>query len=721
LSEPGTIAVVARNALVGLGVGPYLLGWLAIAVGLGAVTVASVRLRAWLVPWRGAPARIVEVTVGVALVMGVAFVLGGIGWFAGWPVLVALVVASLAVAWLTGVVARPAFVMDDVPTMPSPRLEWAVAAVTVAVVLAQWISHTAGALGHGMTEGDTLWYHGVFAARFVQEHDLAILPDLGKAAQAFFPANSQVLHAVVFFPFDRDVLSILFNLVFAPIALLAAYCAGRRRGLGALCVTASAIVLGLPGIVGVHPGQATNDVLCATFLLVALALVLEGGVQPLPLGLAGVAAALSLGTKLTVSVPLTVLTICIVVVAVTRRRPALVVAWLVPLGVFGAFWFIRNWALVDNPLPFYDLHLGPLHFPDRTHLSDNASIADHLFERDTWSRVFRPGLRQAFGRAWVLICATPGVAGLLAFGRRRTTAERVVGLGAVAAGIGYVYMPFTMELGGAAFAATARYGVPSILVGVVLLPLAVMLDRAPGWFRGAFGLGFLVVLALDVVAPDVDRFAPWGMPDRPIAIGVTVVLVAVALGVWLARRHAAGGGAMDGPGVGGRGVAGRGVGRRGTGGRAMGVLVGALGVVVLVVGGFFVQRHYLEHRYVVGAGLRMDRAYQYVNAHEPETVVPFQTIQFYPFFGPSFANRVLVFAPPLSARSGEPAVRCREWQQAFRDRRVTLIAIGPDGVLAEQPVRTWLTRSRSLRVVEHDARSTTYRVTQPVRLACPPA
>jgi hypothetical protein len=32
-----------------------------------------------------------------------------------------------------------------------------------------------------MTERDTRWYHGVVAARFVQEGRLDILPDLGNA------------------------------------------------------------------------------------------------------------------------------------------------------------------------------------------------------------------------------------------------------------------------------------------------------------------------------------------------------------------------------------------------------------------------------------------------------------------------------------------------------------------------------------------------------------
>ncbi len=681
--------MLARSGLVGLGVGRYLLGCLALAVVLAALTVASGRVRSWLVPWQGAPARLVEATVGIAIVTGVAFVLGAFGWFSGWPILIALVGVSAVLARLATTVRRPAFVMDDEPTVRSGLVERAIAVIAVATVGAQWISHTAGALGHGMTEGDTLWYHGVFAARFVQEGSLAIFPDLGNAAQAFFPANSQVFHAIAFFPFDRDLLSLPFNLLLAPLALLAAYCVGRRRGLGALCVTACAVVLGLPGIVGVHPGQATNDVLCATFLLVAIALLLEGGIQPLPLGLAGVAGALSLGTKLTVSVPLTVLTVCIVVVAVTRRRPVLVAAWLVPLGVFGAFWFVRNWALVDNPLPFYDLHLGPLHFPDRAHLSDNASIADHVFERETWSRVFRPGLREAFGRGWVLVCATPGIAGLLVIGRRRTTAERIVGLGAIAAGVGYVFMPFTMELGGAAFSATARYGVPAILLGVVLLPLAIWLDRAPAWLRGSAGVGFLVVVALDLIAPNVDRFAPWWMPDRPLAIGIMLAFLVVALVVW-------------------------------AGGRSVWWFVAPLMAVVVVGGGFFVQRHYLERRYVVGAGLRLDHAYQYINAHEPETVVPFNTIQFSPFFGPSYANRVPVLTPPRTARSDDPGVRCREWQRSFVDRGMTLLVIGPDAVLVEQPDAAWIKGSSSLQPVVRDGKNVVYRVRPPLRLACPP-
>ena len=198
----------------------------------------------------------------------------------------------------------------------------------------------------------------------------------------------------------------------------------------------------------------------------------------------------------------------------------------------------------------------------------------------------------------------------------------------------------------------------------------------------------MVVLALDVVAPNVDRFAPWWVPDRPLAIGLTVLLLVAALVAW-------------------------------RGGRVARILVTVALALAVVVGGFFVQRHYLERRYAVGAGLRLDHANEYANAHEPQTVAPFQTIQFAPFYGPSFANRVLVFRPPLSARSSDPAVRCREWQRAFRARHVTLIVVGPDAVLSERPDQRWLQGSPSLQTVVRDAGSVVYRVRAPVRLACP--
>jgi hypothetical protein len=267
--------------LFGLGFLRYLGGVLVLLVALGALARAAVHLRAALVDWRGAPARLVEVTLAFSIATAGALLLGSARILAGWPLLVLFLLVGLAVPPLArrlGTRLRrdgtvPAGCADDGPGPAGLLAERIVAIGAVLLVAAEWTSHTAFALGRGMTEGDTLWYHAVFAARFVQTGRTDVFPDVGGVAQAYFPAAGQLLHALAYFPFDRDLLSPVLNLAFASMAVLAAYCVGRRRGLGAWCVIGAALMLGLPSIVGVHPGQGTNDVLCATFLLAAVALV----------------------------------------------------------------------------------------------------------------------------------------------------------------------------------------------------------------------------------------------------------------------------------------------------------------------------------------------------------------------------------------------------------------------------------------------------------------
>ncbi len=676
----------------------FTLGVAILAIVLGTLGWAAVQVRRSLgLSWAsGASARLVECVIGLAIVTFTSLMLGGLHWFAGWPLFVSLVGVSviLGVAarhWLPSPPDEPMVGADerDEKRQSSRRFESVAAVVALSVVGAQWVSHTAWALGHGMTEGDTLWYHGVFAARFVQTGRLDIFPDLGAAAQGYFPANSQMFHALTFFPFDRDLLSPVLNLGFGAIAVLAAYCIGRRRGLGAICVTAAAVVLGLPAIVGTHPGQATNDFACAALLLVAIAVLIEGGLEPVPISFAAIAAALSLGTKLTVAVPITVLTLALLVIAARRRRLTLAMAWLLPLVAFGAFWFVRNWARAGNPLPWYELNVGPLHFPAREHLADNASVADHLFEAHVWSEVFRPGLRLAFGRAWPLFVAAPGLAGLLIIGRGRRPAERLAGAVTVAAGLGYLTMPFTMELGGIAFSYTARYASPALLTGLVLLPLALRLDRARFWWRLLASVTGVILITVNASGANLDRFAPWRPSDRLLSVLVVVVIgMVVALARW--------------------------------GGRPMRVLLVVPVVVAIVFGGFVVQRHYLTHRYAQGAGLRLDRANEFLSRKDATSVAPFDTVQFYPFFGPSFANTVVVVSPPsFSTGSNLAAVRCREWERALRQQNPRFVLYAKDSVPKEAPARDWVARSPSVRVIERDATSTLFKVRGRLRLACP--
>ena len=184
-------------------------------------------------------------------------------------------------------------------------------------------------------------------------------------------------------------------------------------------------------------------------------------------------------------------------------------------------------------------------------------------------------------------------------------------------------------------------------------------------------------------------FAPWRSEDAGLAV---ILVVVVLIGVGVAT----------------------------VGGRPARVLLVAPVMLALVLGGFAVQRHYLKNRYTVGAGLKLDRADEIISRREPTRVVPFNTVQFYPFFGPSFANEVLVLDPPaVSSRSSEAPVRCREWQRLLRANDPAFVVYADGGVPVERPARAWVVGSPSLRVIARDSGSVVAAVTEPLRLNCP--
>ena len=71
--------------MAGLSFLRYLGGCLLILVALGALVRAAVHLRSVLVGWQGAPARLVEVTIGGSIVTAGALALGSLRILAGWP------------------------------------------------------------------------------------------------------------------------------------------------------------------------------------------------------------------------------------------------------------------------------------------------------------------------------------------------------------------------------------------------------------------------------------------------------------------------------------------------------------------------------------------------------------------------------------------------------------------------------------------------------------
>lgn len=87
------------------------------------------------------------------------------------------------------------------------------ALLATGVAVTQWAVQTADSLGSGMPSFDTLWYHMPFAARFAQTGSVtAIQFTQADPFVAYYPANSELLHAVGIVAMRSDLLSPLLNL-----------------------------------------------------------------------------------------------------------------------------------------------------------------------------------------------------------------------------------------------------------------------------------------------------------------------------------------------------------------------------------------------------------------------------------------------------------------------------------------------------------------------------
>ena len=279
--------------------GRYLGGIALVAVAVAPLVFAAVRVRSrWLSDWAGAPARLAEAVIFLALLLGVAKVLGTVGAFYPVPVAVACGVCGLAL----GAVCRPPAARPEPVGVPAVGRFGVVASIgAAAVVVGQWGVDTVEALDRGMYGSDTLRYHGPVAARFVQDHSITALHFLiDDPVTSFHPYDAELLHALGILFMGSDVLSPILNLGWAALALLAAWCAGRPTGHGPATLLGVALVLGSPALAQTQPGTVDNDITGLALVLAAAALLLcAGGTRRGGIAAAGAAGGLAVASKLT--------------------------------------------------------------------------------------------------------------------------------------------------------------------------------------------------------------------------------------------------------------------------------------------------------------------------------------------------------------------------------------------------------------------------------------
>jgi hypothetical protein len=555
--------MIAEPTYLAWGVGSVVLALE--LVGVGAVAVAA--RRRLVAEVRGAEARLVEFVLAVTAALIVGWILGSIGWLRPVPVaLTVLAVGLVAARDLRRAPRQPAsgFSLEPIgqsthtadPPAPTTPLWFRIGVgAAVVVVSLAWLVQVACSYRRGIYDGDSLWYHQPIAARFVQTGWITHIQFLsGDPLVTFFPANSELLHALTILPFGNDGIVPLINLGWLAFMLLTGWVAGERYGRGPAGLLIATGICALPVVLLTQAGTARNDLMGYALLSAGLVLGIDHDRDRGRAVVVAMALGLAVGVKVSLLAPvaLVLLTLLFGWWFAARRRsiPASATAVTV-FVVMAAPWYIRNWVRIGNPFPWLGLHLGPIRFErtplPSTTLSD-SSLVHRFDEPGWWSDLVRPGFVHAFGLFWWALLAASVVAIVLgtvgSATARRTATARIAALAAVLAVAAYVVTPNSAPLPVGQFFArmifsfNTRYLVPALLIAL-LSAIGTLSARPLHALSLAVGVGGLVALVPRRIH---DNFQ-WHSTGRDVLfalVGVALVIAlfaAVALGVgWWGGR-----------------------------------------------------------------------------------------------------------------------------------------------------------------------------------------
>ena len=697
MSAAFTTAPASERTLT---VGAYLGGALELVVVLAALAFGAHRVRALLLPgWSGAPARLAEAVLAVAGLIWVCEALGTFGLFEEGVVLGALVAAGMAAGLLATRLAdgRPLRPPAAPPAPPAWGLAGAIAVLACAALAAAWMVPTLGTLAAGMDRADSLWYHMPFAARFVQTGHLGQIYFFDPIFLAsFYPANSEVLHAVPILFTGRDSVSPVLNLGWLTMAMLAAWCIGRPYGVGPQALIGASVALGSQSLVEFQAGEALNDITGVALILAAAALLVNGygagaplergrAIAPAALAVAGIAAGLAAGTKLSFLAPVAALTVAVIAIAPRTARLRAAALWGIPMLAAGGYWYARNLIAVGNPIPYVG-SLGPISLPAPARdfqLRPDFAVVHYWNDTEVWRDWLAPGLDDSFGTLWPLTLAAVIAVAVLALWRGREPILRALGALVAVTAVAYVFTPLTAageEGQPISFVWNVRYLAPAVAVGLAILPCLPELRATPR--RRAAVLGGLTVLLAFTVASLVQ----WEQGHTKGAVAAAVLVVAGAVLLWALRSRAIlGPAAPRGP-------------------RAA-LVAAALGAAVAA--GYVEQDHYLTHRYEnTGQVQDLDDALRWSrDVRDARIAVAGIRGVFtqYPFYGTDLSNRVqwLGLRGPHDSYRRIPG--CPEWRRAINADGYTHVVTTFDpylpGEIRNSPEGRWTQSDPSAGIV----------------------
>ena len=728
--------------------GQYLLGAAELAVIAAALGLGAYHLRALLAPaWMGALARLAEVVIGISMLILVSELLGVLGLFKATPLLIGYVAAGLGATYVARHRGLP----------PTPRtaearssgVMVAIGIIAAALVVVHWAHPTSQAIDQGMYYQDTTWYHMSFSARFAQTGHIGPLhfTDPLKLAAWFYPQNSELLHGVGIAFLKTDFLSPLMNLIWVALCLLAAWCVGRPYGIGGVTLLGAAVVLDSNMLVGSQAGQGPNDVAGLFFLMAAIAFLVDGAASahairqaaaagraqttratadepeelepgvvedvPVegdprtlatvgagPLFMAGLAAGLGIGTKITLLATIAAFTIGVAVLGGRQHWLKALGVWLGGLVITCGFWYGRNFVYALNPFP--QIHkLGPIHLPGPDQLAlyprPPHSLSEYYNDPTVWQHKLFPVLHDRLGPLWPVILAVVIVGLVWALFRGGSALMRILAVTGIVAGIAYVFTPLTASgsLGDpSGFDANLRYVAPVLIVGFLLLPLI-------PWFRHGNRPWILIGLFAILLLQGTITQANWKFSHHLASIGLAFLIVGVPALIVAGLRR-----------------------------RVSVLVLASFGLVMLITAvalGRVRENYYLDHRYVtaarppLGGGFRATPEWQPLQdwgrkaSHERIAVVGrASAFGQYFFYGTDLTNHVQYVGQQLNRGTFRPIDKCRLWRRTINEGQydyvVTTPKLGADETVAP-PESLWTASDKNVKAVIQSGPAAVYRIT----------
>ena len=721
--------------------GDYAFGVVGLALVAIPMAMGGVRLRQRLLPaWEGAPARLAEAVLGVALLTVLLQLLDAFGiLYAGVLIPAALLVGLGLYYGFWGAfpshtrVNAPQSQPADPPPAPSVPLPQLLLALLAATFVAtHWATGLQDVWGRGMLTFDTLWYHGPFAARIADTGSVWGMHFTDPLyLNWFYPQNSELLHGAGVTLFNRDLFSPFVNFGWLGVALLAAWCIGRPYGVAPLSLTAVAIAMDTGPMVPREAGTPATDTVPVAMLLAAAAILINAwaaasrdpasgggrvaatepqnrnaGSEAVLMGallVAGLAVGIALGSKLT---------IWGVTVAFAIGVPFLVprdlrwkAFWVFVGGVaaVSAFWFLRNLIHAGNPLPWIR-HLGPIDLPGPNRGLEGRTdftVAHYIFSNPStglWRQYFLNPIENLLGPLWFLILGGASAGAILSIWRPRSVAARLAGVITIVAAIAYVFTPLTAagpEGHPLAFGINLRYLIPGIALGLALLPLESRIT--PERFRLPLLVGGLIALFFTSHYSDANVAWDGAFASIPWAALIGIVLIGAPVGLaLLARRDAW--------------VAG---------------VAGAALVLAIAAVGWAKQDDYFAHRYDRSEDFRfqLDKAVQWAKPTSGLRIGVAGTsgaYNQYGFYGDAVDNYVQYVGRHLPEADFRAIQTCAAFRQAVNAGDYDYLITTPELDLnnpadaSPSPERGWVKNDPALQELVHASRVSVFKVNGPL-------